>query len=366
MQPDNPKQLPSIQALQESLNDAEKRIGDKHVDLIPSIDAIAERHLNHQDYAQAESLLRRSLSLAEKEKVSPKHCLSLQKLAWLRHLQNQDTEAETLFMQSVNAALSTERDDLATQSMRALAYHYLSRDNYVKTEETLINLLKICQKQGTESNYQSAYFLVSLTAISRLQDKQTEAKVFSDQAAQIIKDKCASGYAVDYLSLAEIVNLYLNQGRLSEAKSVVATTLLENEDSYWSTNPVAGKTLAELAEFFRGQRKFKQAESVYKRAITIRESTTGISDPDFATLALNLANMYLALKKYGDAEPILKSAMKARVSSFGAEHPSVAGCVETYAHLLRKTKRNALANKLDLRAREIRSRCVAKLESQQG
>ncbi len=351
--------------LERQLEEAEGQLGPNDPAILPALNLCAEHHLLTKNYQRAEALFRRALEVTEAE--SPRSCervkLATQKLAWLCLILNRTDEAEELFHRAVEA-IECDKDaseESVSQAIRCRIYFYLSINELQQAEDNLLKLLNIYQRNGQQTSYQSAFCLISLAVINSVQDDGNTSKDFADRAAEIIKDKCAIGYMVDYLSLAEIINIYFGQQRLKEAHELVACTMLECEDSFWPHNPKAADTLTSLAEFMRGQKKFKQAESIYKRAIAIRELFYDKADAELARLALNLGNMYLSLRKYSDAEPLVKQAMKTRVRCHGVEHPSVAACVETYAALLRKTKRPQLANKMDIRAREIRSSCVARL-----
>lgn len=351
--------------LEEQLSAAESQFGSENSLLLPALNICAEHHLLTKNFERSEELFRRALALTETENPynAERVKLAIQKLAWLFLLQDRNAEAEEHFIRALSVVetdKSASEESLA-HGIRCLIYFYLQNKRLQEAEHNLLKLLNVYQTHSTAASYQSAFCLVSLSVLNSMQDDSNTAKDFSDRAAEIIKDKCAIGYMVDYLSLAEIINLYFAQQRHKEAHELVACTMLECEDSFWPHNPKAADTLSALAEFMRGQKKFKQAESLYKRAIAIRELFYDRSDAELARLKLNLGNMYFAQRKYSDAEPLIKQAMTTRVRHHGVEHPAVAACVETYSALLRKTKRAQLASKLDMRAREIRSACVAKL-----
>ena len=350
--------------LEQQLDEAQTQLGPNDPSILPALNLCAEHHLLTKNFERAEALFRRALDITESEtpRSSERVKLATQKLAWLCTILNRTDEAEELFHRAVDV-IEADREaseESIAHAIRCRIYFYLSLNELQQAEDNLLKLLNIYQRSG-QNSYQSAFCLVALAVINSVQDDASTSKDFADRAAEIIKDKCAIGYMVDYLSLAEIINLYFGQQRLKEAHELVACTMLECEDAFWPHNPKAADTLTALAEFMRGQKKYKQAESIYKRAITIRELFYDKADAELARLALNLGNMYLGLRKYSDAEPLVKQAMRTRVRCHGVEHPSVAACVETYSTLLRKTKRTQLANKMDIRAREIRYACVARL-----
>lgn len=341
------------------LASAEEKHGMNHPQLLEPLNSVFEIHLKAGNNARCEELLRRSLEICQQMQPPDPHGVKLakQKLAWLK-FSNQDFEgAESLFVEAIDAVTESPEqvEESVAQAIRCLVYFYLHVGKLKESEDLLHNLLNLYQNQNQDPGYKSAFVFMAIAVVAEANQESDKSKLYLEKAAGIIKDKCAIGYTVDFLSLSEIISLYFNQERKQEALELAALTMLESEDSSWPHNPQAALALAKLAEYMRGQRKFKQAEALYKRALAIKEFLCGKDDPDYAGLCLNLGNMYLGLRKYADAEPLVKDAMKARVKNFGSEHPAVAACVETYATILRKTKRVALANKLDHRAREIRS-----------
>lgn len=354
------KQSFSVEQLKLALEEKERTVGGDSPELCSNLEALAEGLLLQEDYDSAEGVFNRSLALREKADDHDGARAVLHRLGWVCWLGGKKDPAELYFQRALQLDIIQipQSESKIAQSAKLLTALYLEQCEYEQARSTLLSIPALREPATT---FYQAYFLLVLAVVCRLQEDLSAAKDYSEQAAQIVRDKCAIGYMVDDLALAEIVWLYYSQERSVEAADLVFCTLLESEDSTWACNLMAGRALARLAEFFRAQRKTKHAESVYKRALTVFENTIGQANAEYATLALNLSSMYLSIKKFGDAEPPLKSAMKARVRVYGVEHPCVASCVETYAVLLRKTKRGTLANKMESRAREIRNSCVARL-----
>jgi len=354
--------------LEASLQSAEEVNGKDNPSILGPLNDVAEYHLLKRNYERANELLQRAAAIEEGESPSSpeKVKLARQKLGWSKFLQEKFDEAETYFLQAFEVMITDQNasEEGIGQALRTLIYFYLKTGNLADADDSLKKLLNVYQQPNHESSYQVAYAIVALGVIAEARGAGDESAQYMEKAAAIVKDKCAIGYTVDYLSLSEIINLYFQQDRKLEAQELCMCTMLENEDLFWPHNPVAGEVLSSLAEFMRAQKKFKQAESLYKRAILIKQRSSVPGDPLLSQLALSLSNMYLGLRKYADAEPLIKDALKSRVVQFGVYHPSVAACVETYATILRKTKRVSLANRLDTRAREIRLACVAKLDKE--
>lgn len=352
----------SVEELKDALLKQEQEHGTDSPELCGALEAVAEKLVLQGEHDEAEQFFLRSLELREKSNDHNGTRNVLHRLGWVFWISNRQDPAEPFFQRALELDIvhMPQSESKIAQSAKLLTAIYLEQKEYEQARSTLLSIPAL---REPASNYYQAYFLLVLAVVCRLQDDTAAAKGYSEQAAHIVRDKCASGYLVDDLALAEIVWLYYSQDRIVEAADLVLCTLLESEDITWPYNLMAGRALGRLAEFFRAQRKYKHAESIYKRALAVFDQTIGQGNAEYANLALNLSNMYLFMKKYADAEQPLKNAMKARVRVFGVEHPGVASCIETYAVLLRRTKRATLANKLEARAREIRVSCVARLTS---
>jgi tetratricopeptide (TPR) repeat protein len=71
----------------------------------------------------------------------------------------------------------------------------------------------------------------------------------------------------------------------------------------------------------------------------------------------NLGRLYLAQQRYTEAEPLLSRALAISENRLGPDHLSLADLLQSYALLLRKTKRKAEASILEARAKVIIAKC---------
>ncbi len=103
------------------------------------------------------------------------------------------------------------------------------------------------------------------------------------------------------------------------------------------------------------QGRYTDAETSWLAALE-EAKQFGDEDVRLATSLNNLALLYNTQGQYGQAEPLYLRALAILEKTLGPEHPNVASGLENYADLLRKTDRNAEADKLEERARAIRSK----------
>ena len=114
----------------------------------------------------------------------------------------------------------------------------------------------------------------------------------------------------------------------------------------WESNIAAG-----LKAYRQG--RDAKAEKLFLAALGEADGF-GPQDPRLATSLNNLATVYHSEGKYAEAEPLYRQSLAIIEKILGPEHRHVATSLENYAALLRKTKRNHKAAKMEARAKAIR------------
>jgi tetratricopeptide (TPR) repeat protein len=110
-------------------------------------------------------------------------------------------------------------------------------------------------------------------------------------------------------------------------------------------------TLNNLAEAYKMEGKFDAAVPLCQRALAIIERVSGTQNPTFHLALDDLAVLYDLQGKYEKAEPLYNRCLSYFESGDATMMPRV---LEQYAHLLRHTNRQAVAEKLEARARSLR------------
>ncbi len=113
--------------------------------------------------------------------------------------------------------------------------------------------------------------------------------------------------------------------------------------------------LSYIAALYFAEGKYQEAEPLLQDALKKAQVILGTSHPTLANILKNHAEVEMAQGKYKEAEPLLKSALEMAEQGLGANHPDVANILDNYAALLRKTNRSAEAEKLEARAKFIRT-----------
>ena len=336
---------------QRSLAIREKALGPEHPQVAQTLSNLAELYRDQGNYAEAEPLYQRALTIREKT-LGPEHpqvAASLNDLALLYHNQGKYSEAEPLYQRSLairEKALGPEHPQVAA-SLNNLAGLYRDQGKYAEAEPLYQRALDILEKALGPEHPQVAASLNNLALLYHNQRKYSEAEPLY-QRALVIAEKTMGPEQVA-ASLNNLAGLYLNQSRYAEAEPLYQRSLDILEKGLGPEHPQVAQTLNSLALLYHNQGKYSEAEPLYRRALVIAEKTMG---PEQVAASLNnLAGLYHNQSKYAEAEPLYQRSLDILEKGLGPEHPNLASSLESYAILLRKTDRNAEADKLEKRAR---------------
>jgi len=236
------------------------------------------------EYRQAETLLRRVLSISEKA-FGPKHyntAVDLNNLADLYRQQGQYEKAEPLFRQAL-----------------------IIWENILGTEHAEI-----------------ASGLNNLAALYRTQGRYKEADPLYHRALAIRKKTLGSEHPLTAQTTNNLADLYVSQGRYKEAEPLLHQALMIYEKTLGSERPDIAFPLSTLGELYRITGRHAEAEPLQQRAFAIREKALGPGHPDTALSLNNLALVHRALGRYKEAESLFRRALAIKERVLGSNHPS--------------------------------------------
>lgn len=354
-----------LDAAEKNLADAEEKFGRQSAELVPVINKLAEAYHCDGLYAKAELLYRRSIDiLTAAGDQSSNFVEALFKLGTLYRTEGKLDDAESVYLRALALCEgkqgTAEEQRTHAERLCCLAGLYLEKREFAQSEQLLLKAGALFTDVFGENNYFSRLCSLGLAVVFKKQGKGGVA----DEHAALAAYKQTATTATDKVNhsderaIIELARLYYAQGRIAEVEQLIFPVLLTDEEKIWPDHPRVGQFFHERGELFRAQGLFEQAEKCLHRGLEIRMATLGNAHAEVGMTAMCLACMLLQQNRYADAEPILKLAIKTRVRAFGVEHPSVAASIETYALLLKKTKRVPIAQKLDARARDIRTKLV--------
>jgi tetratricopeptide (TPR) repeat protein len=347
-----------LEAAERALSEAEQQQGKDSPALCEPLQQLAG--LYHRDglYAKAELLLRRAVDILTKGGTPAQQVQALSRLGMLYRTEGKLDDAESVYLRLLAAAEQLENSArLRAERLCCLAGVYAEKKEFAQCEEVLKKAAAAYQAAFGQQSCYSRLCCMALAVVCQHEGKTGEADGYFERSRTDVGPAGKDEHGEER-ALLELVQNYYAQGRYGDTDILLSQSLYSDEQQLWPDHPQAAEQLHMRGELFRAQGRFEDAERCFKQALDIRQRTLGPAHPEVAESAMSLATMYMSQNRCGDAEPALKIALKTRVRAFGAENPAVAACIETYAALLKRTKRGAIASKLEARARDIRTRLV--------
>jgi tetratricopeptide (TPR) repeat protein len=348
------------------LGETESKFGAHSEELLPILDKVAQLYQCDGLFAKAELLYRRSVDILNG--VGDQGARTVEALFRLGALYRAECkldDAEAVYLRGL--AVAEQSCDVAdnkrnyAERMCCLAGLYYEKGEYAQSEQLLVKASAIFNEVFGDNNYFSRLGWLGLAAVCRKLGRSGDADEYVARAAYAQTATSAPGEKGRHSNeraIIELTRLYFAQSRYAEVDQLLMPALFSEEEKIWPAHPRVAQYLHDRGELFRAQGQFEEAQVWLERALQIRLEVLGNAHAEVGMTAMNLAVMLLAQNRYAEAEPVLKLALKTRVRAFGVEHPSVAACIETYSALLKRTKRMPIAQKLDARARDIRSKLV--------
>ncbi len=308
-------------------------------------------------YAEAESLLQRSLAIREKTlgKDDRDVARSLSNLAGVYQAQGRYAEAEPLFQRSLairEKAFCKDHSSVAT-TLNNLASLYKDQAKYEQAESLHLRSLAIKEKSLGKDHPKVATSLNNLSDIYDTQGKYEQAEPYFLRSLAIREKALGKDHSDVALSLHNLAALYRTQGKYEQAESYYLRSLAIWEKTLGNNHPLVATSLNNLAELYQSQHKYAQAEPLLQRSLRIREKALGKDHPNVASTLHNLARFYYKQEKYAQAEPLLKRSLAIREKALGQNNPDVATSLESLASIYKKQGKYAESEPLFLKGLAI-------------
>ena len=164
---------------------------------------------------------------------------------------------------------------------------------------------------------------IEISQIYINQGKYSEAESLLNQALNIVKSSLGPDHPNVAVCMSNLGQVYLNQGKYSEAEPLLKQALNIVKSSLGPDHSEMARILNNLAMVYINQGKYSEAESLLNQALNIVKSSLGPDHPNVAVCMSNLGQVYLNQGKYSEAEPLLKQALNIVKSSLGPDHPYI-------------------------------------------
>jgi CHAT domain-containing protein/Tfp pilus assembly protein PilF len=340
-------------AAAEKMLDIEREVfGERHADVIESLELLAELHQEREDWPAAlrarQDVLRLQTALlgAADWRVTNARLALADLEGWIRRPaaeRAQLREAERLIDQvgqlwkagQFRDALSPAQQSATTrkqllgerhpdyaESLNALAVLYQDQGDYARAESLLQQGLAIRKQALGERHPDYASSLSNLATLYDDQGDSARAEPLCRQALAIRKQVVGERHPHYAASLNNLAKLYVTQGAYARAEPLFQQALALHKEVLGERHPDYASSLHNLAMLYWSQGDYAKAEPLYQQALAIRKQTHGERHPDYADSLNNLALVYWAQEDHAKAAPLLQQALAIWKQAVGERHPS--------------------------------------------
>ena len=331
----------AIEAAKKMLAIEREVFGDEHDEVLDSMDFLAQRQIDHDDFAAARKT--REQILAIRRKVSGvDHWRTADARRALEHV----TVLEKL-------SPDDRREVLRATLLNSLAERFVSIGQYAAAERPYRQALTIRQTKLGETHPDYAISLNNLAGLYESTADYAKAEPLYGQALDIRRKVLGEKHPRYATSLNNLAFLYMSMGDSAKAEPLFLQALEINRAVLGESHPDCATSLNNLAAMYRSRGDYVKAEPLYRQALDIRRKVLGENDSDYATSLNNLAVLYDSMGDYLAAEPLVLQALEIKRKVLGKTHPAYAAGLNNLAELYNSMGDYAKAEPLYRQALEI-------------
>jgi len=324
--------------------------------LAESLGVLGRFYQKKREFAQAEPVLVRALSIREhvQEPEPSQVAMSLHELGLLYHEQGKYAQAEPLLVRalSIREHVQGPEHPFVAMSLHELGLLYHEQGKYAQAEPLLVRAVAIYEQNPALDYLVLARNLSNLGLLYHEQGKYVQAEQLYLRALSIEEKTNNLQTLNGAIAINNLAKLYHDQRRYAEAEPLYQRAITILEQIPQQTYPIVGQIRGNFAKLYHDQRRYTEAEPLYVSALTIWKQHQP-KNRKWATFMKNIADFYSEQGRYAEAEPLFQQALEIGEQVLGPEDPDVANILESYASLLRNTKREEEAAEFEYRIKAI-------------
>ena len=278
----------------------------------------------------------------------------LKNLGIRHHAMGQYAKAEPLFIRAVTIA---EKSGLRVHPDTELigdylAAGYIARRQFAKAERLLLSALAVAEKQGVEQP-STGVRLNLLAGLYTTTSQYAKAEPLYLRALAIAEKSERPEHPNTGTILDGLAMTYQGMGQYAKAEPLFLRALATAEKFVGPDDPSTIATLSNLAQLYRKMAQYAKAEPLYLRALAITEKAEGPASQSTSTKLHSLAVLYETMGQYVKAEPIYLRALAITEKADGPEHSNTGTILTDLAVLYNIMGQPTVAEPLYLRALSI-------------
>jgi tetratricopeptide (TPR) repeat protein len=348
--------------LQRALSIREQVLGSQHPEVADALDDLQHLHVLQGKYQQAEPLMQRALSIRE-QVLGPEHAqtaTALNNLAGIYIQQGKYQQAEPLLQRALalrEQALGGNHSDVA-ESLSNLAWLYFLQGRYADAEPLYQRAIALDEHILGPEHPETLLYLGNLAFLYTYWGKYKEAEPLNQRVLAARERVLGPEHPNTALALFFLAQLYCFQRKYEQAEPLLQRALHTCEQVLGPEHTRTMYVLLYLAQIYQARGQYEQAESFYQRVLTGFERVLGPEHPYVAETLINLAQLYEKQGKDEQAEPLYQRALTIYEQALGSSHPFVAQPLHHLARLYEKQGKDEQASSLYQRALTIREQAL--------
>jgi tetratricopeptide (TPR) repeat protein len=312
---------------------------------------LANLHASNRRYTEAESVLLQALRICEEAGDDITKARAWNALGELQRMRGRYAEAESAYGKArvILESKGGNPSDLPS-ILNNLGAVYRLTGRFSEAEKAIGSALAMWDSLRPEK-VMTAIALNNLGQLRFAQGRYAVGDAFLLRAQQVLEHALGP----DHPDLGGVLvnrGLILNRlHQFDESAQLLqrALVILEAASMPQPAKLVSCLNTLGLVEISR--HRLAQADGYLSRAADLMERALPPDHPDFPSVWTNLGALYTAQARYTLAESMLKKALAQQVRLLGPDAAANYWTLNEYANLLRLTKRNAEAGRMELRAR---------------
>lgn len=332
----------SLAAAKQMLAIEQEVLGPEHENTIRSMDAIAQLHVQLEDFTLAKDV-RQQIQASQQKRFGSDH--------WV----TQDAQRAVEYVAQLQKLSPTERQQLKQATELNSQVVLLHRDG--KSRDAIVIAVQVMDMRKKVIGVRHPEYLSSVNNLALLYDligDSEKAEPLYREAMAIRREVLGDKHPECATGLINLGVLYQSRGDLAKAVPLYGQAVEINRASLGESSLEFAISLSHLGSAYESMSDFDKAEPLYRQALDVRRKVLGESHPAYAIGLNNLAVFYCSSGEYSKAEPLLRQALEINRVAKGENHPDYASGLNNLAAFYKATANYSKAEALYREALEIR------------
>lgn len=215
-----------------------------------------------------------------------------------------------------------------------LSNTYARQERRKEAEELQLKLAKCFEfflKAKHEDVIRDMYSLIGSNGSL---DQWSEIEKIASRQAQRRMKEYGEEHPVTLSVVADLANVYWNQGRWKEAEELQMQALHARNKVLGTDNPDTLRMMTSLVSTYQKQKQWEKAEELGLKVLQMAKRILGMEHPATPASMHGLASVYSERKRWKEAEELILPAVETSKRVFGVEHPDTLSSMRELALIL--------------------------------